>query len=119
MNSLSGVLFGWCIFLGPPGLRIWGWIRWFKQRDFQQFCSCVALIAFICSILFGSLTFVSAVYVQSAHLTAYDIRGHGYSEPVCYSLRRLCFCRCSESGGIVRSGGMHLPVQSECCSFGS
>lgn len=74
MWDLVGVLFGLSIFLGLPGLTILGWFRWYKQRDFKHLCSFVALLALIGSTLSGLLILVSVVYVQSASLTAYDIR---------------------------------------------
>jgi hypothetical protein len=74
MSELVGVLFGICICLGLPGLIIWGWFRWARQRDFRQFCSFIALMAFICATLSGLLAVFSVEYVQSTHLTAYDIR---------------------------------------------
>lgn len=74
MSSLLGVLFGMCICFGLPAITIWGWFRWAKQRECKQFCSFVALLAFICATLSGLLALFSLVYVQSAQLAAYDIR---------------------------------------------
>jgi hypothetical protein len=72
-GSLPGLLFGLCI-LGLPAMTIWGWVRWFKQRDFKRFCSFISLFAFACGTLSGLLALFSVVYIQSVQLTAYDIR---------------------------------------------